>query len=67
MQNALKSVPVTQLAAPEGMVFVGGEWYYKEYVRDAGVVSLGLGNAKDGLRDMPPQDEKKRILDLFRN
>ena len=67
MQQALKGVPVTQLAAPEGVSYVGGEWYYKEYVREAGVVSLGMGSGKEGVRDMPPQDEKKRILDLFRN
>jgi penicillin-binding protein 1A len=67
MQQALKGVPVTQLAAPEGVAFVGGEWYYKEYIREAGVVSLGMGGAKEGVRDLPPQDEKKRILDLFRN
>jgi penicillin-binding protein 1A len=67
MQQALKGVPVTQLGAPEGTAFVSGEWYYKEYIRDAGVVSLGLGSGKEGTRDMPPQDEKRRILDLFRN
>jgi hypothetical protein len=30
-------------------------------------VSLGLGQNKEGVRDMPAQDEKKRILDLFKN
>jgi penicillin-binding protein 1A len=67
MQHALKGVPVVLPSPPDGVAFVGGEWYYKEYVRDAGVVSLGMGKLKEGLSDMPPQDEKKRILDLFRN
>ena len=67
MQQALKGTPVTQMAAPEGMVFINGEWYYKEFVRDNGVVSLGVGGSKDNERDLPAADEKKRILDLFRN
>jgi penicillin-binding protein 1A len=67
MQHALQGVPVVQPTPPEGVAFVGGEWYYKEYIRDAGVVSLGLGKQKEGVSDMPPQDEKKRILDLFKN
>ena len=67
MQHALQGVPVVQPTPPEGVAFVGGEWYYKEYVRESGVVSLGTGAAKDSERDMPPADEKKRILDLFRN
>ena len=67
MQQALKGVQVTQMAAPEGMVYTHGEWYYKEYVRESGVVSLGTGAAKDSERDMPAADGKKRILDLFRN
>ena len=67
MQHALKGVPVVLPSPPDGVVFSGGEWYYKEYVRDAGVVSLGMGKLKEGVSDMPPQDEKKRILDLFKN
>jgi penicillin-binding protein 1A len=67
MKQALKGVPATEMAAPEDLVYSHGEWYYKEYVRDAGVVSLGLGGAKEGERELPPADEKMRILDLFRN
>ncbi len=72
MEHALRGVPIMEPSAPEGVVNVGGEWYYNEYARGAGVISLGLadkpGAASDiGVRAMPPADEKKRILDLFRN
>jgi hypothetical protein len=33
METALKGVPVMEPAAPEGVVNVGGEWYYEEYAR----------------------------------
>ncbi len=42
METALKGVPETVLTAPPGVVNVGGEWYYEEYARGAGVSSLGL-------------------------
>jgi penicillin-binding protein 1A len=67
MQQALKGVPVSMPTPPEGVAFVGGEWYYKEFIRDEGVVSLGLGGRNEGLRELPAQDEKRRILDLFKN
>jgi penicillin-binding protein 1A len=67
MQQALKGVPVNMPTPPDGVAFVGGEWYYKEFIRDAGVVSLGMGGRNEGARDLPPQDEKRRILDLFKH
>ena len=73
MEYALKGVPVTQYAAPAGVVNTGGEWFYDEYANGAGVTSLGL-NDKSGtpgpaveIQPLPPADEKRRILDLFRN
>jgi len=99
MDTALKGVPVMEPRAPEGVVNVGGEWYYEEYARGAGVSNLGgtsvdsgtttpvpgiptlpagprgpedksLMNS-DGLppnrSPSPPGDERKSILDLFRN
>ncbi|MFL6692320.1 MAG: penicillin-binding protein 1A, partial [Ramlibacter sp.] len=44
METALKGVPVMEPAAPEGVVNVGGEWYYEEYARGGGVGSLGTGS-----------------------
>ena len=80
MGYALKGVPVTEPPVPEGVVNIGGEWYYDEYAKGAGVSSVGLRDA--AVRDnsgeqapapgaaisvLPPADEKKRILDLFKN
>ena len=79
METALKGVPVMEPSAPEGVVNVGGEWYYDEYVKGAGVSSLGLEGGNAGgpggapaeaappRQALPPADEKKNILDLFRN
>ncbi len=99
METALKGVPVMEPSAPEGVVNIGGEWYYEEYARGGGVSNLGgtsvdsgtttpapgipavapaprapedksLMNS-DGLppnrSPSPPGDERKSILDLFRN
>ncbi len=64
MSHALKGVPVAEFKAPEGVVNVGGEWYYQEYARGGGVTSLGL----DDQQPAPPsEEEKKGILDLFKN
>jgi penicillin-binding protein 1A len=65
METALKNMPVMDAFAPEGVINVNGEWYFDEYARGGGVSSLGLGNEKGG--SLPEPDEKKRILDLFRN
>ncbi|MEY4561718.1 MAG: hypothetical protein RLZZ618_995 [Pseudomonadota bacterium] len=64
MQSTLKGVPVKEPSAPTGLVNVGGEWYYEEYARGSGVSSLGLD---DKLPAAPSEDEKKGILDLFKN
>jgi len=65
METALKNMPVMDAIAPEGVINVNGEWYFDEFARGGGVTSLGLGNEKGG--SLPEPDEKKRILDLFRN
>ena len=86
METALKGVPVMEPSAPQGVVNVGGEWYYEEYARGAGVASLGVPAApvvpppapedkslmnSEGLppnrQPLPASDERKSILDLFRN
>ncbi|MEY3062313.1 MAG: Penicillin-binding protein [Pseudomonadota bacterium] len=65
METALKKMPVMDAIAPEGVLYVNGDWYFEEYAKGNGVTSLGLGNEKGG--SLPEPDEKKRILDLFRN
>ncbi len=82
MGYALKGVPVSEPPVPAGVVNVAGEWYYDEYAKGAGVSSVGLhdaapvnGSPPGGapaaatapISVLPPADEKKRILDLFKN
>ena len=77
MEYALKGIPVAEYPPPEGVVNMRGEWYYSEYARGGGVTSLG-GGGHDPAPANPeqppandsgaqPSDEKKRILDLFKN
>ena len=79
MEYALKGVPVAEYPAPNGVMNVNGEWYYDEYARGSGVTSVGLQQREAvpsggeppsgaaGIQVLPPVDEKKRILDLFKN
>jgi penicillin-binding protein 1A len=79
MGHALKNVPVTELPVPEGIVNQGGEWYYDEYAKGAGVSSVWLSSGAPApgvagvptpgipISVLPPADEKRRILDLFKN
>ena len=71
MEQALKNVPVMEPSAPEGVVNSGGEWFYDEYVKGAGISSVGLenkaGTSSANPEVMPIADEKKKIIDLFKN
>jgi penicillin-binding protein 1A len=85
MDYALKGVPVAEFTPPEGVVNMGGEWFYDEYAKGSGISSVGLGdkpapgagadNPVEGqpvppgaaIQSPPPGDERKRILDLFKN
>ena len=74
METALKGVPVMEPAAPEGVLNIGGEWFYDEYARGNGINSLGLGDPMPegstpgaATTTAPASEEKKSILDLFRN
>ncbi len=72
MAQALKNVPIAEPQVPEGVVSLGGEWFYDEYAKGAGITSLGLdakGNPNDPPQviPMPVADEKKKIMDLFKN
>ena len=69
MSTALRSLPVEETPVPEGVVNIGGEWFYEEYTPSTGVKEI----SQDG--DDPTQpaqgpatpEEKKGILDLFGN
>jgi penicillin-binding protein 1A len=78
METALKNTPVAEVPVPAGVVNVGGEWYYDEFARGAGVSSVGIegrpsglpadsGGAAAPIQVLPAPDERRRILDLFRN
>ncbi|MCA0325670.1 MAG: penicillin-binding protein 1A [Proteobacteria bacterium] len=72
MQTALHNVPVATLTPPNGVVNMGGDWFYDEYSRGGGIANLGgagltpsEGTAEPG--SAPPSEERSRILDMFRN
>jgi len=64
MAQAIKGMPVKEATPPDGVVNIGGDWIFEEYAHGAGVGSLGL----DEKAPAPPtEEERKSILDLFRN
>ncbi len=64
METALKNVPVMEPEPPEGIVRLNNEWYFEEFAKNAGVGAVGAGAAHQA---QPAAEEKKSILDLFRN
>ena len=66
MQTALKNTPVAELSAPAGVVYEAGDWFFTEFSRTTGILGLGMEN-KSGNSELPAADEKKKILDLFKN
>jgi penicillin-binding protein 1A len=70
MGYALRGVPVSEYTPPAaGLVQAGGDWRYEEFAQGGGVHSLGLEDRPQGASapGAPTQDERKGILDLFRN
>ena len=79
MQTALKDVAPSEAPVPEGVVNRGGEWFYDEFAKTAGVTTLGLeanrdrtatGNTPSAATPASKpsvEQERKSILDLFRN
>jgi penicillin-binding protein 1A len=67
MQHALQNVPVAELTPPEGLSHDGGDWSYTEFSRGGGVSSLGMDAKSNSTEQLPASDEKKKILDLFKN
>ncbi len=75
MEHALRGVPVTEITPPAGMAQTGGDWALEENSRAGGIDSLGLGG-REGTTERPSpvapppapaNEERNRILDLFRN
>ncbi len=75
METALKNVPVMEPEPPEGIVRLNNEWYFEEFAKGAGVGAVGSGASNTPTSasnntphlGLPANDEKKSILDLFRN
>ena len=72
MEQVLKGVPVKAVTVPDGVINSGGEYFLEEFPRGGGVRSLGL-DAVPAVVNQPndqsgqPADERKQILDLFKN
>ncbi len=64
MSEALRDTPVMELPVPAGVVNVAGEWYYDNYAPGSGMARIGGG---EGEAAPTESDEKRSILDLFRN
>ncbi|WP_442763149.1 penicillin-binding protein 1A [Malikia spinosa] len=64
MSEALRDTPVMELPVPAGVVNVAGEWYYDNYAPGSGMARIGGG---EGEAAPVESDEKRSILDLFRN
>ena len=67
METALKGVPVMEPTAPEGMTHVGGEWYFEEFAKGAGIATIKSDEKSDAAQPPAASDEKKKIMDLFKN
>jgi penicillin-binding protein 1A len=68
MSTALRGSPVEEPSPPEGVVNIGGEWYYEEYTSGTGVRELGPDSSDLEPTQVPApatEDEKRGILDLF--
>lgn len=68
METALKTMPIVQASPPEGLVQAEGDWSYSEFSGSNAVSSLGGKSDGNGKSEtLPPEEERSRILDLFRN
>ncbi len=70
MRTALNEVPEQPPIVPEGVFSAGGEWYFNDMGPTSSIRTLGMlpgGTAFDPQGDqILAPDEKKTILDLFR-
>jgi penicillin-binding protein 1A len=67
MQHALEGVSIAEPSPPAGLSHEGGDWAYAEFSKGGGVSSLGLDSKAGNSEALPANDEKKKILDLFKN
>jgi penicillin-binding protein 1A len=67
METALKGVPVAEPVAPEGVTHIGGEWYFEEFTKGAGIATVKADDTADAPQAPASTEEKKKIVDLFKN
>ena len=69
METALKNTPIMEPEAPAGVVYLNNEWYFEEFSKGTGITALGAGEktTNSQRQTLPAADERKTILDLFRN
>jgi len=68
MQHALKNVPITEIAPPStGVVREGADWYYTEFAHGGGVSSLGVEGNPNNSESNAASEERRKILDIFKN
>jgi penicillin-binding protein 1A len=68
METVLKKTPIQQSTVPTGVVNLSGEWFYDEFGHDSGVTALELSDAEKLRNDpVPAPEEKKKILDFFKD
>jgi len=66
METALRNLPITEPAPPEDLVRIGGDWVYPEFAGNNSISSLD-SKVNGKAETLPPEEERNRILDLFRN
>jgi penicillin-binding protein 1A len=69
METALRNTPIMEPDAPAGVVYLNNEWYFEEFSKGTGITALGAGEktTNSQRQTLPAADERKTILDLFRN
>ncbi len=67
METALKNVPVTEPSAPDGVTYLNGEWFYEEFAKGSGITNLAPADKGEPIDVPTSPEEKKKILDLFKN
>ncbi len=68
MDSALRNIPIMEASAPEGVTYLDGEWYFEEFAKNTGVSELTVDEpSKESDATVSPPDEKKKILDLFKD
>ena len=65
MQSALKGVPEAERMVPDGLLQVGGEYYYAEYPPGSGVRNIGIGDIDSGLTSEEQRTREEVKNELF--